>query len=133
MGDGSSKRMTRGQWAVHRERAQIDERRQPPRPSGDDTLEETLPKLMKKLGLDSKHWVETLSEEWSSIVGEAVSKHTRPGRIDGARLTVFVDSSAWLSELKRFGKKEMQQNLQKRFGIKRIREIRLQLDPDKGR
>jgi predicted nucleic acid-binding Zn ribbon protein len=123
--------MTKGQWAIHRERARIDSFRQPPSQTDGDAIGEALPGLMKRLGLDAHHWVETLGQEWDAIVGAAVGKHTRPGRVDGPRLTVFVDSSAWLNELKRFGKREMLRNLQKRFGARRIRDIRLQLDPDR--
>ena len=85
---------------------------------------------MKNIGLDSQHWVDTLSQEWSDIVGKAVGLHTRPGRVEGQQLTVFVDSSVWLNELKRYGAKQMLKNLQDKLGAARIRNVRLQLDPE---
>jgi len=121
--------MTKGQWTVHRERCRIAPGPQPPR-TGDHALGEALPKVMKQFGLDGDHWVDTLANEWAKVVGSAVGAHTRPGRLDGSRLTVFVDSSVWLNELKRYGSKQMLQNLQSRFGASRIRQIQLRLDPD---
>ncbi len=114
---------------MHQERCRIAPSSQPPR-AGEHAMGDALPGVMKRLGLDTEHWVETLTKEWRQVVGSAVGSHTRPGRIDGSRLTVFVDSSVWLNELKRYGAKQMLQNLQSRFGASRIRNIRLQVDPD---
>jgi predicted nucleic acid-binding Zn ribbon protein len=125
-----NQRMTKGQWQVYRERCRVDSRQQPSRESHGDALGDALPGLMRKLGLDSEHWIETLTQEWVAIVGNAVGAHTRPGRVDGKHLTVFVDSSVWLNELKRYGAKQMLQNLQSRLGASRIQQIRLQLDPE---
>jgi len=128
--ESPKKHLKRGQWEVYCERCRVDRSPQPPTRSEGVAIGESLPDLMKGLGLDSEHWVETLSREWSEIVGSAVAKHTRPGRLDGCQLSVFVDSSVWVNELKRYGAKEMLQNLQARFGAGRIRNIRIQLDPD---
>ena len=86
--------------------------------------------LMKKMGLASAHWLNALSEEWPALVGEAVARHTRPGRMDRNRLVVFVDSSVWLNELSRYGRREMLSALRKRFGDAKIGDISLQLDPN---
>ena len=132
MSNNPKQRMTRGQWTVHRERCRIGPGPQPPR-SDDHAIGDALPGVMKRFGLDEQHWVDTLTAEWKEIVGAAVGTHSRPGRLDGSRLTVFVDSSVWLNELKRYGAKQMLGNLQSRFGASRIRNIRLQLDPDQRR
>ncbi|MBT3194294.1 MAG: DUF721 domain-containing protein [Verrucomicrobia bacterium] len=130
MAESPKQRMKRGQWEVHCQRCRLERGPQPPTQSEGDAIGKALPRLMKGLGLDSEHWVETLSDEWVAIVGAAVGKHTRPGRLDGCQLSVFVDSSVWLNELKRYGLKQMLQNLQARFGASRIRNLRLQLDPE---
>ena len=85
---------------------------------------------MRKLGLECEHWMEDLSDKWTEIVGEAVAAHTRPGRIEARVLYVFVDSSVWLNELKRYGAKSISGNLKRCFGEKRIKDVRFQLDPD---
>jgi len=125
-------RMTKGQWAVYRERARIKDKFQPLQRRDGKAFSDGVSTLMRQVGLDEQHWVETLSREWKEIVGKGVGKHTRPGRITGSTLYVFVDSSVWLNELKRYGQKEMLANLQNRFGANRIRSLSIQIDPDGG-
>jgi predicted nucleic acid-binding Zn ribbon protein len=125
-------RMSKGQWAVYRERVRIKDHFQPRQRKDGKVFSDGVSTLMKQMGLDEQHWVETLSKEWQEIVGKGVGKHTRPGRIAGCTLYVFVDSSVWLNELKRYGQKEMLANLQDRFGANRIRSLSIQIDPDGG-
>ncbi len=123
-------RMTKGQWAINRERCRLTSYRQEPRDNDGKAVGASVMSLMKKIGLDEQSWVATLSQEWDEIVGKGVGLHTRPGRISGSQLYVFVDSSVWLNELKRYGRNQLLANLQSRFGEKRIRNISFQLDPD---
>lgn len=102
---------------------------EPPEQDRIDHVDAVIPGLMRKIGLESPHWVEKLEGAWPDIVGVAVAKHTRPGRMENAKLTVFVDSSVWLSELSRYGRREILAKLQERFGARRIRNLSLQLDP----
>jgi len=85
---------------------------------------------MKALGLQNQHWLGALEKEWARVVGQPVAKHTRPGCIEGERLVVFVDSSVWLNELRRYGMDKMLSNLQERFTSARIKSVVLRLDPD---
>ena len=41
-----------------------------------------------------------------------------------------MDHPAWLSDLSRYGQKQVLANLQKRFGADKIKSIHLQLDPE---
>ena len=103
----------------------------PASPEKDEaTPADLIPGLMKRIGLDSSLWLQELEAEWGTLVGEALSKHTRPGRVDQGRLTVFVDSSVWLNELARYGQKELVDKLQERFGRAKIRKVTFSLDPD---
>ncbi len=93
-------------------------------------MSNVMPGIMKKLGMEDQHWLAVLEDEWPAIVGDAVSKHSRPGMVKDSNLTVFVDSSVWMSELSRHGKGTMLGNLQARFGPKRVKTIGFRLDPD---
>lgn len=86
---------------------------------------------LKSMKLDDQLRMGRLETDWSQVMGAAVAAHTRPGRLNGDELIVFVDSSVWLSELHR-SKARMLANLQKAFGKNRIRGLRLQLDPGRG-
>ena len=88
--------------------------------------------LLKSVKLDEQGRLGVLDTQWASAVGPGVAAHTRPGRLMNKELTVFVDSSPWLHELKRYAHREMLANLQKTFGAATVRSIRLQLDPGQG-
>ncbi len=120
----------KGRWAVARERFRLSEARPPLPPRDPVRLNEALAGAMKTLGLESAHWLETLGNEWPRLVGAAVARHTRPGRLDRNRLIVFVDSSVWLNELSRYGRKEMLAALRQRFGDGKFADLAFQLDPD---
>jgi predicted nucleic acid-binding Zn ribbon protein len=93
-------------------------------------ISEVVPIIMKQLGLENRLWEQALINEWDSLVGPQVAKYTRAGRLERKILHIFVDHPTWLSELSRYGKKQIIENLQKRFGPDKIKGIRLQLDPD---
>jgi predicted nucleic acid-binding Zn ribbon protein len=122
-----------GRWQVERERAQIGLRKPPPAFDRTAAVGSVIPEVMKRLGLEVDAWLGELGEEWTALVGSAVARHTRPGRVRRNNLIVFVDSSVWLNELARYGKDEMLANLQKRFGRDNIRSLSFQLDPDGDR
>ena len=96
-------------------------------------MQAIVPALLRRLGLEKEQWLTELAEEWTVLVGSDVARHARPGRLDHGTLTVFVDNSVWLSELSRYGKEKMLEKLRERFGAKRFKGLRLQLDPDAGR
>jgi len=119
----------RSQWESERERFHIKDY-YPPSRSNLQSVADIVPKILKKLGLEQRSWENQLLEQWESLAGKNLSKHTRPGRLQNRVLHVFVSNSTWLSELSRYGKKDLLAKLQKQFGAARIRDIRLQLDPD---
>jgi TatD DNase family protein len=120
----------KGRWAVARERMRIASPQPPAQDREAAALADALPTLMKRLGLDAAHWMAELEECWRETVGGPVAQHTRPGRVERGRLTVFVDSSVWLNELARYGRATLLSALRKKFGAQRIKDLTLQLDPD---
>jgi predicted nucleic acid-binding Zn ribbon protein len=123
------KRTNPGALAIQQERCQTDRAVQP-REYHDTTIGDMVPRLMKQLGLEDRYWEQALLSDWVAIVGEQLARRTRPGRVQHGILYVFVTSSAWLSELSRYGQKQMLENLQKRFGAEKIKSLRIQIDPD---
>ncbi len=121
---------SRGRWAIERERCRIEDPLPPRAPTEEHAVGAILPGVLAELGLADDHWREQLAAEWASTVGPAIGAHTRPGRYRDGFLTVFVDSSVWLNELLRFGQAPLLAKLQARYGTARIKDLRLQLDPD---
>jgi predicted nucleic acid-binding Zn ribbon protein len=87
--------------------------------------------FLQSIKLDEQVRMGSLMERWEAVLGKGVAAHTRPGRLINKEITVFVDSSVWLSELQRYAHREMLANLQKAFGKDIIQKVRLSLDPDK--
>jgi len=85
--------------------------------------------LVGALKLDEQGRMGVLIEKWSTAVGSGIAAHTRPGRLINKELTIYVDSSPWLSELQRCAKKELLAKLQSVFGRDVIQTIRLSMDP----
>ena len=123
------RRYNRGRWHLERERHQLSGNIAPS-DTKEDGVRDVIAGVLSRLGMDDHLWMRELEPAWPSLVGPAVAAHTRPGRYQNGLLTVFVANSAWLSELMRFGQKEMLARIQARFGAKNIRSIRLQADPD---
>lgn len=85
--------------------------------------------LVSALKLDEQGRMGVLIEKWPSAVGSGIAAHTRPGRLINKDLTIYVDSSPWLSELQRSAKKELLAKLQNVFGRDVIQTLRLSMDP----
>ena len=128
--NGRGRAYSRGKWQVERERCQIGDRVPSVGDAEPVSIADTMAGVMKRLGLENTHWLTVLENEWQTLVGETVARHARPGRMERKKLTVFVDSSVWLNELLRYGRKQMLANLQKRFGSDRIVSVNLVSDPD---
>jgi hypothetical protein len=121
-----------GSWELERERFRI-ERTRPPMPESIASAADVVPGILRQLGLEQSFREHALVTEWHKLVGPQVAQHARPGRIERKVLTIFVTHPAWLSELSRYGQKEILAKLQARFGADRVKSVRLQLDPDVGR
>jgi predicted nucleic acid-binding Zn ribbon protein len=119
-------------WQVQRERCRLDAGATQPPAADAQPLGDVVARVMKNLGLEDEHWLGQLVQHWPELVGTPLSHHTRPGRVEAGVLYVFVDSSPWLSELKRYSGPKLLANVQERFGPKRVRRIVFALDPDPG-
>jgi hypothetical protein len=123
-------REDKSHWQMERERHHIL-RERPLQADRSTGIESVVESVVKGMGLDQRFWEQALISEWESLVGPQVAKHARPGRLERKVLHIFVDHPGWLSDLSRYGQKQVLTNLQKRFGAEKIKSIRLQLDPDK--
>lgn len=85
--------------------------------------------LVNSMKLDEQGRMGILIEKWATAVGSGIAAHTRPGRLINKELTIFVDSSPWLSELQRCARKELLAKLQAVFGRDVIQSVRLSMDP----
>lgn len=122
---------SRGRWMIECERCGIPRGTPPPAEETCAAMDNGVQAVLKGLGLSSLQWTNELLESWKDVVGPQVARHTRPGRMNGSELIVYVDSSVWLHELQRYGLKGMKDKVLAYCKHQKIRNIQLQLDPDR--
>ena len=74
--------------------------------------------LFKQLGISERFRIEAIRREWCDIFGEPLSMHTEPADLKDSKLTIAVDSPAWLQHIK-FLQKEITDKL-RQHGIKTV-------------
>jgi predicted nucleic acid-binding Zn ribbon protein len=119
-----------GRWEVQRERLRVPDWTPPPESRDAAPLAAILGDWMKRFGMQADHWAARIESEWTALVGADVARHTRPGRVEADVLIVYVDHPVWMSELKRYGSKQMLRNLREHYGTDTIRRIIFRIDPD---
>ncbi len=124
------RRYNRGRWAVERERHHL-EAGVPPAAEDAPAMAEMVPALLRRLRLDENAWVNDVQVAWPQMAGPGACSHSRVGRYQQGTLTVFVDSSVWMSEIQR-QRPRILAALQQRFSPSRIRAVRYELDPGQG-
>ncbi len=97
---------------------------------GEVPIDSVLPGVMRGLGLEKNFLLQKLASQWPEIVGVQLAAHTHPGGMRGSHLTVFVDHSTWLNELKRYGRTQMLGKIQKHPDFHHVTDLVLQLDPE---
>ena len=119
----------KGRWAVERERNHLANA-EPPKPHpGHEALKDFIPGALKKMGLKDQGWLQEIAANWNAIAGDQISINSRPGRYDSGVLTVYVSHPMWITELKGGGENLILGRLQEQFGKRKIRSLRLQIDP----
>ena len=123
----------RGRWEVERERHRIQAYAPPDAEPAQAGMDQIVNSVLHRIGLRNESWLRQIESKWGAIVGSPVATHARPGRYDRGILVIFVDSSAWLSELSRFWQKRILENLQKEFPKQKINGVRFAMDPEGNR
>jgi len=82
-----------------------------------------LPAVMKDLRIDARRADAEIVKVWNSLIDPAVTAHAQPVNLHKGTLFVNVDSSAWLSEIVRYRRKEILDRLQNSFGKSVVQKI----------
>ena len=120
-------------WQVQRERGRIEHYRPEPPFVEPRHIGDVVGGILDALDYEDVGWVAELATRWHDIAGDTVARHTRPGSVERQCLTVFVDNSAWLSELSRYGQSLLLSNVRTHLGDDRVTSLRLRLDPGDAR
>lgn len=63
------------------------------------TIGEALKEYLARSGMGGLQAVSRLISGWPKLVGPGIAAHSRPQDIKGGRLSLIVDSSAWMNQL----------------------------------
>lgn len=64
-----------------------------------ERISATIEKLLARRGLSARIREYRVFGVWDQAVGDVLARHAQPGAIRGKKLTVTVDSSAWMQQL----------------------------------
>ena len=91
-----------------------------------EQLSTTIEKLLASRGLASKLKEYRVLGHWGGAVGDVIAQHAQPSMVRGRKLTVTVDSSAWMQQLSLL-KPEIIEKLNASMGTNAVESITLKL------
>ena len=80
-------------------------------------------RVLSDLKMDSRRADIEIVKVWNSLLDPTLTAHAQPNNLHKGTLFVDVDSSAWLSEIVRYRRKEILDRLQHSFGKNLIQKI----------
>jgi len=90
------------------------------------SISDALEGILADVKLVEEHWLNRLRDGWQSVAGD-VAQHTVPGRVEKGCLFVYVDSSVWLAELSRYGKKALLERIHKAGFKDKVKSVCFQI------
>ena len=87
------------------------------------TAGNVLPKLLETFGMDRRRSEAEIGKVWNHLIDPTVTAHAQPTGINKGTLFVTVDSNVWLSEIVRYRRKEILEQLQTAFSSDMIARI----------
>lgn len=91
-----------------------------------EKLSKTIEKLLADRGWSARLREYRVFSLWGKAVGPGIARHAQPSSIRGRRLTVVVDSSAWMQQLSLL-KPEIIEKLNASMGTNAVESITLKL------
>jgi predicted nucleic acid-binding Zn ribbon protein len=87
---------------------------------------------MKGFGLEDSSRLADIQKAWPDLAGKTNAEQSRPGKLEGGVLCIYVDHHMWLNELKRTLAPMLLKKLQERFGKKNVKRLRFEITPEEG-
>jgi hypothetical protein len=84
---------------------------------------DVLPGVLKDLRIERRRSEAEITKVWNNLIDPNIVAHAQPTGIRNGTLFVTVDSSVWLSEIVRYRRKEILNQLQHSFGRDLIAKI----------
>ncbi|HMO05851.1 MAG TPA: DUF721 domain-containing protein [Kiritimatiellia bacterium] len=121
---------TREQWAVHRERFQLDDDAVPPTTNATTAIKKPVEAALASFGIKSDSVQRTLMDHWNTIAGHPLCRHIRPGPINRGVLTIYATNSVIMAELRTAQGHMLLRKIQAATGPDDVKKLVFQIDPD---
>jgi predicted nucleic acid-binding Zn ribbon protein len=94
-----------------------------------EPIKDTVKRVIKNLSQKSSSGPSNIDliKAWEQAAGKRIKQHTKPVNIKDGVLTVNVDSSSWLFELKTKYKQKIIDKLDKKLKENKIEQIRFKI------
>lgn len=89
------------------------------KPTSFSSLAGTLPKVLRRLGLEDILIEQKVLEKWTEIAGEQVASHTRIVKFEKGILTISADDMIWVTQLK-YLKPQLLKGFTRAFGRRKL-------------
>ncbi len=89
-----------------------------------ERLSGTIMKILQARGLESRLSEYRIFGQWERAVGEVIARHAHPVAMQGKKLTLVVDSPAWMQQLSLL-KPEIKEKLNRTLGSDVVKDIKL--------
>ncbi|MCP4180082.1 MAG: DUF721 domain-containing protein [bacterium] len=86
-------------------------------------IQESLKKIMSETSIPEQGKLVRLQKEWVSLVGAQVGKVSKPTSIKDGYLTIEVDNSIWLMELKNYHRSLIEEKIRSFCGKRFFRKL----------
>lgn len=91
------------------------------------SVADTLPKLVGKLGLSERLKEDEVASAWQSIVGDFIAAHSAPVSLRDGVLVVRVLQPSLHYQFEQISKPEILRRLKQRFGARTIQALRFRI------
>ncbi|HAS55418.1 MAG: hypothetical protein A2X56_05930 [Nitrospirae bacterium GWC2_57_13] len=91
-----------------------------------EKISDTIGRVLARRGMAGKLKEYRIFGQWEKVVGKVVARHARPLSLRGKKLTVLVDSSAWMQQLSQL-RPEIIEKANRAFGQDAVESIILKI------
>lgn len=96
------------------------------------SISRLLPSLVQEKGWERQLDLHSIFPKWREIVGEEMSEHARPIKVDRGVLWLEVENSSWLQQLQ-YEKIELLESLNRFLRQARLKEVKMVLPKGRDR
>lgn len=117
-----------GAWELERMRGRLPPGRPTPPWREAVPAADIVHPLIARFGIAGEVSLDTLREEWPSIVGADLARHCRPAALENGTLVVAASGGVWMFELRRQARTQLLEAVRRHTAGRDVRRITVRPD-----